>query len=490
MGSPTWDARLHSLLTLPFPHSPFPVLFDVVETDSERCHDRSLANFLPDWHSIRRMELSSLAGAIALSMLVYKLFECTRVNAVLTTANRNYEIENGRLRTSINSSRGAVVNGKAVSQTISALEASLEESIRRLSKADDEVAVLNKRLAVLAQNEKVLRREKDQAHLDAKRALASAEAAGRAGKDLAIVEKERDEVFKRVEAATGEVAALEAKLAEAEGRRAEVEASFSDVSDLKASLEAKVGDMQAKLDGKCGELEALSAERDAAVGELEALWGQVAELQSEKASMVGELQAKLDGKCGELEALSGQVAELRSEKASLVATHRTELEALSQELSELRAEKKAMNSTEQQTDSTVSKLEAKIAELDRRLVEADASYSNAAAERAHAKAELADVEARSAKKIAQLEAEVAALTANSAGSAAAGKTDDNLDEELNTKIDELNARVANLESELTESQLSSTMLKEEKVAAERKVEQLKGLNETLLTRLQQLRGSS
>ena len=254
------------------------------------------------------MELSSLAGAIALSMLVYKLFECTRVNAVLTTANRNYEIENGRLRTSINSSRGAddVVNGKAVSQTISALEASLEESVRRLSKADDEVAVLNKRLAVLAQNEKVLRREKDQAHLDAKRALASAEAAGRAGKDLAIVEKERDEVFKRVEAATGEVAALEAKLAEAEGRRAEVEASFSDVSDLKASLEAKVGDMQAKLDGKCGELEALSAERDAAVGELEALSGQVAELRSEKASMVGELQAKLDGKCGELEALSAE----------------------------------------------------------------------------------------------------------------------------------------------------------------------------------------
>ena len=78
------------------------------------------------------MELSSLAGAIALSMLVYKLFECTRVNAVLTTANRNYEIENGRLRTSINSSRGAddVVKGKAVSQTISALEASLEEKMK------------------------------------------------------------------------------------------------------------------------------------------------------------------------------------------------------------------------------------------------------------------------------------------------------------------------------------------------------------------------
>ncbi len=157
------------------------------------------------------MEFSSLAGAIALCMLVYKLIECTKVNAALTTANRTYEVENGRLRTSINSIHGAgePQNGKAAAaQNISALESSLEESDRRLKKAEDEVAVLNKRVAVLVQNEKVLRREKDEAHLDAKRALASAEAAGRAGKDLAIAEKERDEAFKRMEAANGEVAEL------------------------------------------------------------------------------------------------------------------------------------------------------------------------------------------------------------------------------------------------------------------------------------------
>ena len=419
-----------------------------------------------------RMEFSSLAGAIALCMLVYKLIECSRVNATLNTANRRYEVENGRLRTSINSMQGSVdgLNGKAAaSRSISALESSLEESTRRLNTAEDEVAVLSKRVAVLLQSEKVLRRERDAAHLDAKRALASAEAAGRAVKDLAIVEKERDEVFGRMEAKDGEAIELGAKLAGAERRLAEVEAKFSDLSGVKVALDEKAGKAQAALDAKIAELETLRAEKDAVVGEVQKLTAQVAELDT--------LRAEKDAVVGEVQKLSAQVAELQAENAKCGE--------LSRELDELRAEKHASNTTEQ-ANLAVATLEARNAELERRVVEADASYSNAAAERAHAKAELAEVEASSARKIAQLEADLAALAALKSADDA-GNADDAAAKELNAKIDQLHARIAGLESELTESQLSSTMLKEELAASMNKIEQLQGLNATLLARL---KGSS
>ncbi len=461
-----------------------------------------------------RMEFSSLAGAIALCMLVYKFIECSRVNATLTTANRRYEVENGRLRTSINSMQGSVdgLNGKAAaSRSISALESSLEESTRKLNTAEDEVAVLSKRVAVLLQSEKVLRRERDAAHLDAKRALASAEAAGRAVKDLAIVEKERDEVFGRMEAKDGEAIELGAKLAGAERRLAEVEAKFSDLSGVKVALDEKAGKAQAALDAKIAELETLRAEKDAVVGQVQnlsaqvaeldtlraekdavvgqvqKLSAQVAELQAEKDAAARDMQESLDGKAAELETLRaekdavvGEVQKLTAQVAELQAEN-AKCGELSRELDELRAENHASNTTEQ-ANLAVATLEARNAELERRVVEADASYSNAAAERAHAKAELAEVEASSARKIAQLEADLAALAALKSADDA-GNADDAAAKELNAKIDQLHARIAGLESELTECQLSSTMLKEELAASMNKIGQLQGLNATLVARL-------
>jgi len=67
----------------------------------------------------------------------------------------------------------------------------------------------------------------------------------------------------------------------------------------------------------------------------------------------------------------------------------------------------------------------------------------------------------------------------------ANDANDANDDELNAKIDELNARVADLENELTDSQFAETLLREQKEEAESKVEQLKGLNSTLMAKLKE-----
>ena len=125
-------------------------------------------------------------------------------------------------------------------------------------------------------------------------------------------------------------------------------------------------------------------------------------------------------------------------------------------------------------------LESKVAKLEADVRTADSNYHNAAAERAAAKAERAEAVA---ELESQLEQARAAASSGDGGGKGNDAANDAANDELNAKIDELNARVADLEKELTDIQLAETLLREQKEEADNKVEQLKGLNSTLMAKL-------
>ena len=453
---------------------------------------------------------ASLAGLIALAILVYKYVESSAETHRLTKANREYEVENGRLRTQLG---GKKANDTHAGDVVAGLEASLESRTRDLTKAEEEIALLNKKLIAAQESEKLLRKEKDQAHLDAKRALASVEDASKAEKALALAEKEREEVFQKLQAAEMEVEALRREKGEAVEATAALEAVVASLKAQNAVIEAAKHESEGRvteLKEKVAKLEkfseAAAEAADAAAdaqGQLQIVTQELEQVRKTKTDAEEKLRdaekrtaeaakdlevatskaAELEAKLAASAALEGEVAELKGKNE--------ELEAAAIEAKEksavLEAEVEALKTTSVNNnggDSIVNELESKVADLEKRLVEADVSYSNAAAERAQAKAKLAEVESDTAKKVAMLESQVedakAAMSAavEERERASAGNND-----ELEEKIDVLNARVANLEQELTTAQLTEEVIREEKDAAEQKVEQLKNLNAQLMCRL-------
>ena len=223
---PTWDA------TVPSPrlsHTEYPV----ASIASPSAHRASTATPPPpttttsgsggsiDPNSNVRIELTmlaSLVGLVALAVLVYKYIESQTETSRLTRLNREYEVEFGRLRTSAAQQREQPSSSSAA--VIATLEASLQERTRALSKIEEEMDKMRDKMRALLENEKNLKRDRDQAHLDAKRALASAEAASKAEKGLALAEKEREDAFQRMEARAGELEALKEQVARAGEREA------------------------------------------------------------------------------------------------------------------------------------------------------------------------------------------------------------------------------------------------------------------------------
>lgn len=163
---------------------------------------------------------------IVLFLCIYKIIDCTRELQELRGETQRLQEDAGRRQTQAKQDHRKV---QALEDSAKELQDGLEAISSRSKAKDAVIASFEERLKVLIDEKKQLAKAKDQALLDAKRALSSIGSSSKDAKDAIhrkeLAEADRDIAYKQMEEALETAARAEAECAAAQAAQAEAEAA-------------------------------------------------------------------------------------------------------------------------------------------------------------------------------------------------------------------------------------------------------------------------
>lgn len=222
---------------------------------------------------------------IVLFLCIYKIIDCTRELQELRGETQRLQEDAGRRQTQAKQDHRKV---QALEDSAKELQDGLEAISSRSKAKDAVIASFEERLKVLIDEKKQLAKAKDQALLDAKRALSSIGSSSKDAKDAIhrkeLAEADRDIAYKQMEEALETAARAEAAAAEAIQDRdrvlaykASLDAQASDIERIRADLHT-AHEAQTK-----AEADRCAAQQTAAAAAAECAAAQAAQAEAEAA---------------------------------------------------------------------------------------------------------------------------------------------------------------------------------------------------------------